>query len=805
MFKKPNRTLRVRKAESSEDEEEETLPEQLVDKRQKRVGSRGLACGTRDRKTVHAAKIASYADEDEEESNSEPEDADINEDFRKQRRAGGPHSLLSFTEEKEGEEVSFQIKKPSVNTFVFKAKKKSKKEDHEKEQENSDSFELESDHSSESEHPQHTNSPPLKKDSSESAASSPSLSPGDIEVTAQVKSQMPRTSRQLAAQGDYLSLGVLKKGRDSSQSESDDEQDDHERRICFAPGTKTLKDQMAEEISASSDSGEEKSKEDEDFQDQWEEQQIRKAIKYPEILDNDLLPVRNTQNRRNIEPRFSLPPVNIGDIKKKLTASITSLEEVHQSHVHENEKYTRDLESSKHSLEMLGKSVSEQSYKFFKEMKTYVENFVDCMNEKIIQINKLECEMFTLFENRAKDLLHRRQNDLRNESAVLQKLSGKNTDIEDATKGVLEDSYLRRNKRRKKRELLGINDHCEGMSSDDEMPSEEETSFKESRARVLFESKDLFEDVHEDFHRVKNALSKFQEWRQRFPESYYDAYISLCIPKLLNPLIRVHLLDWNPLENITDLEKLEWYHDLEEFCYSSEDPETHTEDSPDNNVLSAVVEKSILPKVSEFIDHVWDPLSATQTSNLVRFCKTYVLESESKKAVQELLNSLESRLKKAIEDDVFIPLYPKSILEDRASPHSKFQERQFWSAVKMLQNVLSWDGFLEEETLRELGLDKLLNRYLLLILLNSSPGKEMVNKCSKIVACLPHSWFKGLDSGSSLPCLANFSKHMLQCAHTLHSLDDRENLLVLVSLLKKIKAMDNVEALSSKYNIEELK
>lgn len=46
----------------------------------------------------------------------------------------------------------------------------------------------------------------------------------------------------------------------------------------------------------------------------------------------------------------------------------------------ENEKYTHDLETSKTVLENLESSSSEQSVKFFKKMKIYVENFVDCLN-----------------------------------------------------------------------------------------------------------------------------------------------------------------------------------------------------------------------------------------------------------------------------------------------------------------------------------------------------------------------------------------------------------------------------------------
>ncbi|NWU61254.1 GCFC2 factor, partial [Pterocles burchelli] len=119
-------------------------------------------------------------------------------------------------------------------------------------------------------------------------------------------------------------------------------------------------------------------------------------------------------------------------------------------------------------------------------------------------------------------------------------------------------------------------------------------------------------------------------------------------------------------------------------------------------------------------------------------------------------------MKKSVEEDVFIPLYPKSIVEDKSSLCSKFQERRFWSAVKLLCNVLLWDGIVQEDTIRDLGLSKLLNRYLLLNLLNTPPGPDNIERCKKVVACFPERWFQDLKSGATLPELLNFCQHLLQ-------------------------------------------
>lgn len=69
-----------------------------------------------------------------------------------------------------------------------------------------------------------------------------------------------------------------------------------------------------------------------------------------------------------------------------------------------------------------------------------------------------------------------------------------------------------------------------------------------SIADILSSSQGVFSDVQDDFCDVKKILSRFEEWRTSYSDSYHSAYISLCLPKLLNPIIRHQLLAWNPLK-----------------------------------------------------------------------------------------------------------------------------------------------------------------------------------------------------------------------------------------------------------------
>lgn len=73
-------------------------------------------------------------------------------------------------------------------------------------------------------------------------------------------------------------------------------------------------------------------------------------------------------------------------------------------------------------------------------------------------------------------------------------------------------------------------------------------TFFSAADRIVKECKKVFEDVVEDFHSLDFIKSHFEVWRRDFADSYRDAYIGLCLPKLFNPLVRLQLITWNPLE-----------------------------------------------------------------------------------------------------------------------------------------------------------------------------------------------------------------------------------------------------------------
>ncbi|XP_034515330.1 GC-rich sequence DNA-binding factor 2 isoform X5 [Ailuropoda melanoleuca] len=240
--------------------------------------------------------------------------------------------------------------------------------------------------------------------------------------------QAARRKRELArARDDYISLDVKHTSaitgmQKNSDEDPESEPDNHGERIPFTPKPQTLKQRMAEETTSRNETSEE-SQEDEN-QDIWEQQQMRKAVKITEGRDLDLSYSSEPQTVKKFDTSISLPPVNLEIIKKQLNTRLTLLQDTHRTHLREYEKYIQDVKSSKSTIENLENSSNQAlNFKFYKSMKIYVENLIDCLNEKIISIQEIESSMHALLLKQAMTFMKRRQDELKHESTYLQQLS----------------------------------------------------------------------------------------------------------------------------------------------------------------------------------------------------------------------------------------------------------------------------------------------------------------------------------------------------------------------------------------------
>ncbi|XP_071344243.1 intron Large complex component GCFC2 [Trachinotus anak] len=835
--KKPRRNFRQRKESSSDEDEQqknsgdegqtEKAPA-VVNKQSKVAQGRGISCSSR------------------KPDSSDGEDGTAEKEARRKDKGGGNEktaTVLSFSDDKEAEEPTFKLKKSSDKAVVFQVRRKeaspaktihstapvgvgvppsgSPWQDYDSQasphglhhdDDNSDSEDNESDEGG-------ARSP---SDSSASDSSRSTAKPVVIPNAEEIQAAR-RQRRSTRAQKEFIPLGrggqspagstpdhYSRDDEEDKVDDDDDEPDDHERRIEFAPRLKSIRERISEKLGGSDGS---LSGTDGEEQELWEETQIGKGVKRrpgeqspsgsESSSSSGSRQDRQRQKRRSAGVRIpkTLPPISVTTVKRRITRQLDSMKEVHRARQADLRRMEGDVESAKSSAESLEESSSESQLKFYRGMTLYVHNLAECLREKIVEINSLELELHTVLSDQLEALLAQRRQKVKEQADRLQQLSY-STDEQSSANGT---------------ETQGVAGTAAKAEDDFDIPedtqpsAEEEEQLQKKMADVLLRSQAVFSDVQDDFCNVKKILSRFEEWRRFYSDSYHNAYISLCLPKLLNPIIRHQLLAWNPLKDASgDFENLPWFTAVETFCHGHDHEELeHT----DRQTLSNVIEKTVLPKITAFAELVWDPMSHQQSVCLSDVCHRLkedysIFEGEQSKPVKAFIEAVVRRLRSCVDEDVFIPLYPKKFLEDRLSLQCHFRDQQLWMTIKLLGNMGKWDLLLPETVLKELMLDKLLNRYLMTSLCSQTEFNNTVLTCKKIADSLPLSWFKG--ENICLPQLRNFENHLVQKVHTIckqQSPEDpntRSAVVEVLLVLSRIRCNDSIMAIAEKYHYEDV-
>ncbi|XP_070700402.1 PAX3- and PAX7-binding protein 1 [Pempheris klunzingeri] len=703
-----------------------------------------------------------------------------------------------------------------------------------------------------------------------------SLRPGEIPDAAFIHAARKRRqlARELGGDAPLVEAETPKKRLVGEDQDASDDEDEEEKRIRFSGvKNKSQRQKIAEEIGIEGSDDEALDTGQDEEVSRWEQEQIRKGISIPQVQSNQ--PEDNTvyyQNSYESQPYGStygmqhftystvspqtgkatgradngsihygapindLTPVSIDLVKKRLQDRLSQMHAGYNASARRFKQIEEDLAASENSIRQLEGSSNDNAdqYKFLQEMRGYVGDLLECFSEKVPAVLELEAAMHQLLRQRASRLVQRRQDDIKDESSEFASLSNKAVMApsldsfgrdraayqEHGRQRRIAEREARRTRRRQAREQNGKRaEHKEGLSSDDEETSTDITSFNMERDRIIRECKKVFEDVVEDFHSLDCIKSHFEVWRREYADCYRDAYIGLCLPKLFNPLVRLQLITWNPLEaQCANFEYMLWFESL--LFYGFEEHSTLQRGDGDISLLPAIVEKVILSKLTVLAEQVWDPLSSSQTANLVgfihRLMKGYptVLHGDNR-YTQELLKAIVLRTRRTLDEDVFLPLYPKSVLENKNSSPYLFYQRQFWSCVKLLGNILQWEGILSSSCLRDLALDSTLNRYILSALQTTDIGEDNVPKCQKVVECLPVQWFSVLKGQQTLPQLEPFCRYLTHLANTLYrsSLSGsdverrtaKDQVKEVVKMLGHVNALDHIITVAAEHGIKDIK
>jgi len=452
-----------------------------------------------------------------------------------------------------------------------------------------------------------------------------------------------------------------------------------------------------------------------------------------------------------------------------------------------------NLNANKADLENLKKLKPslDQQYVYYQEMKSFIEDFTDCYSEKIDLIDKASSELIALLRQRANMLTSRRQQDFKDLSI---ECSAKKSVLDPNHEQRIVEREARRTRRlalrsTKSKEII----RNEGMSSD-----EDTDDLNEKKQEIISElNSQLINDINEEFHRFDLIKNRFEKWKSLSLDTYRTAYVSFSLPKLFSPLIKYELIDWNPLMTQQDLENFKWYtelvtydkHNMLEYLKNND-----TVQLEDFLLVPHVIEKTVILRLIELVDNVYDPMSSSQTKNLTQLLSNLIFDyptlNSKSENTRKLIETVISRIRKCLDNDIYIPLYSKQIVEQKSSNSSLFFYRQFWSCVKLFGNLISWKGIISDKLVKEFCLDCLLNRYIMIGLQSMDASLETVEMIEYLINKLPKEWLNtNIETTKSmdLPQLSNLIRLTKRIADTVQSSNAKDTILI----VRRIKTLFN--------------
>ncbi|KAM7484520.1 hypothetical protein LguiA_000529 [Lonicera macranthoides] len=549
--------------------------------------------------------------------------------------------------------------------------------------------------------------------------------------------------------------------------------------------------------------------------------------------------------------------------RKALLENVRRLKESHGRTVALLTRTDENLTASLLNVTALENSLSAAGEKFIfmQKLREFVSVVCDFLQDKAPLIEELEYQMQKLHEERAEAISERRAADNNDEMlevgpavnaamAVLDK-GGNNASVVEAARIAAQaaaaaaresrnlpvkldefgrDENLQKRmdmerraearKRRKarsdsKRMSSMTNDgpyhRVEGESSTDESDSES-TAYKSNHDELLQTAGQVFSDAAEEYSQLSVVKERFERWKKDYASSYNDAYMSLSVPDIFSPYVRLELLKWDPLHEDSDFFDMKWHSLL--FDYGlTEDENKMSEDDADANLIPELVEKVAIPILHHEIAHCWDILSTRETkcavsaTNLV--CR-YVRPSS--KALGKLVTELRERLARAV-DDMMVPTW--STLVMKAVPDAaRVAAYRFGMSVRLLKNICLWNEILSMSVLEKLALDELLTGkvipHLRSILTNVH---DAVTRTERIIASISGVWAGPSVTADRSPKLQPLVDYLLMLGRTLekkhvsgggeggggsHRLARR-----LKKLLVELNEYDHARAISRTFNLKE--
>lgn len=354
----------------------------------------------------------------------------------------------------------------------------------------------------------------------------------------------------------------------------------------------------------------------------------------------------------------------------------------------------------------------DKAYRRAQSARGYLTDLVECLDEKMPALEVLERRALALHQRHCQFIQERRRADVRDQAQDLLALaarpgSTRTPDSEEKIRRTAEREGRRR-ARRLKRESAGITQHRDGDSSDDELPPGERLQLTAEREAIRKEAQAMFADALPAWRSVRGVCRRLSRWRSTNIELYRTAYVADCLPSLLAPYVRHELLLWNPMaeEDNEDYEKMDWYRcammygmKIDKSSSDSDDAEMNGDepyvptlnedilrDDPDLMLVPTLVQKVLVPKLTELVESSWDPMCVRACVRMRGVLSRVCVMPCARASLKTLSTALADRLSTAVNNDTFIPALPHQLCE---GPGGLFWKRCAGAGVRLLRASLA--------------------------------------------------------------------------------------------------------------------
>ncbi|KAL8549383.1 hypothetical protein ACS0TY_008278 [Phlomoides rotata] len=372
----------------------------------------------------------------------------------------------------------------------------------------------------------------------------------------------------------------------------------------------------------------------------------------------------------------------------------------------------------------------------------------------------------------------------------------------------------RRAKADSKRILAMENDNStrlmEGEFSTDESDSET-TAYESTHNQLLLVADKIFSDAAEEYSQFSIVVERFEKWKKDYVSSYRDAYMSLSIPAIFSPYVRLELLKWDPLHEDAEFSKMKWHSLLFNYGLPEDENEISGADAvadADANLIPVLIEKLAIPILHHHLSSCWDILSTRETKYAVSAMNMVIDYVDlSSSALGELVAVLRDRLTKAV-DDLMVPTW--SPIELMAVPNAvRVAAYRFGTAVRLLRNICLWNKILSMPVLEKIALDGLLYGKILPHLYSiQSNVHEAVLRVKRVVASLKDVWTGRSVTRDPRGSLQPLVEYLVVMGKTLEkkqvrSATEMELVRELKNMLVDLNEYDHARSLLRTFNLKE--